>query len=135
MMPTPALAALPAWTAWTTLAALALYFWTIYRVGRARARFGVKAPFTDGPPAFLSVLRVQINTVEQLILFLPALWLCAFLAGDRVAAAGGVVWLAGRLWYAIAYYRDAARRGPGFMIALLATIGLMLGAVWGLLLH
>ena len=135
MMPTPAMAVLPAWTAWTTLAAMTLYFWTIFNVGRARAKFGIKAPSTDGPPAFLSVLRVQANTVEQLILFLPALWLCAFLAGDRAAALGGVVWLIGRLWYAIAYYRDAARRGPGFVIAMLATMGLMVGAVSGLVLH
>lgn len=135
MVTAPALAVLPAWTAWTTLAALVLCFWTTFNVGRARAKFGVRAPSTDGPPAFLSVLRVQVNTVEQLIVFLPALWLCAFLAGDRTAALGGMVWLVGRLWYAIAYYRDAARRGPGFVIAMLATMGLMLGAVSGLVLR
>ena len=127
--------ALPFWTAWTTIAVLGLYFWTIFNVGRARAKFGIKAPSTDGPPAFLNVLRVQANTVEQLILFLPALWLCASLAGDRAAALGGVVWLVGRLLYALAYYRDAARRGPGFVIAMLATMALMVGAIYGLVRH
>ena len=135
MMPATIAATVPIWTAWTTLAVLVLYFWTIYNVGRARAKFGVKAPSTDGPPAFLNVMRVQVNTVEQMILFLPALWLCALLAGDRFAAVGGVVWLVGRLWYAISYYRDAARRGPGFVIGMLATMALMMGAVYGLVLR
>ena len=134
-MPATFAATLPVWTAWTTLAVLVLYFWTIFNVGRARAKFNVKAPSIDGPPAFLNVMRVQANTVEQLILFFPALWLCALLAGDRYAAIGGMVWLAGRLWYAIAYYRDAARRGPGFVIAMLATAALMIGAVAGLVLR
>ena len=135
MTPVPIAATMPFLTAWTTLAVLGMYFWTIYNVGRARAKFGVKAPSVDGPPAFLNVLRVQANTVEQLVLFLPALWLCAFLAGDRFAAIGGTVWLVGRVLYAIGYYRDAARRGPGFVIAMLATLALMLGAVSGLVLH
>lgn len=135
MIPATASVMLPVWTAWTTLAVLALYFWTIYNVGRARAKFAVKAPSTDGPPAFLNVLRVQVNTVEQLVIFLPALWLCALFASDRMAAIGGVVWLIGRLLYAIGYYRDAAKRGPGFVIALLATVALMVGAVAGLVLR
>ncbi|MBC7414008.1 MAG: MAPEG family protein [Herminiimonas sp.] len=126
---------LPVWTAWTTLAVLMMYFWLIYNVGRARMKFGIKAPLTDGPPAFLSVMRVHANTVEQLVMFLPALWLCAVFTGDRAAAAGGVVWLAGRVLYALAYYRDAARRGPGFMISVLATLALMVGAAAGLVLR
>lgn len=134
-MPTTIAATVPVWTAWTTLAVLVLYFWTIYNVGRARAKFGVKAPSTDGPLAFLTVMRVQANTVEQMLLFLPALWLCALLAGDRLAAIGGMVWLVGRLWYALSYYRDAARRGPGFVVGMLATMGLMIGAAYGLVLR
>ena len=134
-MPATSSAALPFLTCWITLATLALYFWTIFNVGRARTKFSVKAPSTDGPPAFLNVMRVQANTVEQLIMFLPALWLCAFLTGDRFAAMGGAVWLVGRLWYAIAYYQDAARRGPGFVIGMLATMVLIVGAITGLVLR
>ncbi len=120
------------WTAWATLAVL-LLFWLTFNVGRARARFKIDAPATDGPPAFLSVLRVHANTVEQLVLFLPALWLCAVFYSDRFAALCAVAWLAGRILYAVGYYRDPAKRGPGFGIALLATLVLIGATVRALL--
>ncbi len=120
------------WTGWATLAALGVYFWTIFNAGRARGRFGVKAPATDGPPQFMSILRVQVNTAEQLILFLPALWLCALFRDDRIAAVLGAVWVIGRILYALGYYRAPSKRGPGFVIAMAATACLVIGALLGL---
>ncbi|MDB5822943.1 MAG: hypothetical protein JWR21_1647 [Herminiimonas sp.] len=121
------------WTAWSTLAALLLYIWTIYNVGRARGKFGIDAPTMDGPVQFQSVLRVQINTLEQLVLHLPAMWLCAVALDDEWAAIAGAVWVVGRIIYALGYYKDPKRRGAGFGIALLATITLMVGAASGLI--
>ena len=121
------------WTGWATLAALGVYFWTIYNVGRARGTFGVTAPSTDGPPAFMSIMRVQANTAEQLVLFLPLLWLCAVFRDDRIAAVLGAVWVVGRIAYAIGYYRAPSRRGPGFVIAMTATACLVIGAIMGLI--
>lgn len=120
------------WTSWVTLAVLAMYFWIIFEVGKARSRFQVKAPSVDGPPEFQRVMRVQVNTVEQMIFFFPALWLCALWLNDHVAALGGAVWLVGRVLYALAYYREASKRSSGFMISTLAAIALALGAVVGL---
>ncbi|MDB5798949.1 MAG: hypothetical protein JWP36_2851 [Paucimonas sp.] len=121
------------WTAWVTLAALAVYIWMTINVSRARYRFQVPAPLTDGPQEFLSVMRVQMNTVEQLVVFLPALWLCAWLLGDRYAAAGGALWTLGRILYARAYYRNPADRSLGYGLTVLASLGLMAGAAVGLL--
>jgi glutathione S-transferase len=119
-------------TAWTTLAALLVYFWVSANVGRARGKYKVPAPSIDGPVAFQSIYRVQANTVEQMVLFLPALWMCAYFLGDRWAAAGGVAWIAGRIIYALGYYKDPARRGLGFGISLLASLALMAGTIAGL---
>ncbi len=121
------------WTSWVTLVALMMYFWIIFNVGRARGKHHVYAPSVDGPPEFLRALRVQVNTVEQLIFFIPALWLCAYWWDDKMAALGGVVWVAGRVMYAAGYYRDAAKRSMGFMVSTVASLALVVGAVYGLL--
>jgi glutathione S-transferase len=123
------------WTAWTTLAALAVYFWIIMNAGRARGKYKVKAPSMEGPVEFQSAQRVQANTVEQMAMFFPALWMCAYFLDDRWAALGGAVWVVGRIVYALAYYKDPSRRGAGFVLTQLASLALMAGAALGLLMH
>lgn len=120
-------------TAWVTLAALLFYFWTGLNVGRARGKYKVAAPATDGPEEFQRALRVQLNTLEQLALFLPALWMCAYFLADRWAATAGLAWVIGRILYALAYYKNPARRGLGFGITALAGMALMIGTAVGLL--
>ena len=121
------------WTAWATLAALAMYIWVSLNVGKARGTYNVKAPLMDGPEEFLRVLRVQGNTVEQLLLLLPAMWMCAFFLSDRWAALGGAVWVVGRAIYAKSYYQDPAKRTLGFMLTFGASVMLMLGTAVGLI--
>jgi glutathione S-transferase len=123
------------WTGWITLAALTLYFWVSYNAAVARVTYRVAAPSMDGPPAFLRIQRVQANTVEQMLLFLPALWLCAYFFSDRWAALGGAIWIVGRVVYALAYYKNPAKRSLGFGITITASVGLMAGAALGLLLR
>jgi len=115
----------------TTLVALLLYFVTIANVGRARFRDKIVAPAVTGHPRFERVFRVQMNTLEQLVLFLPALWLFALLLSPVWASLLGVVWIVGRALYAIGYYRAAEKREAGFVIASIAFAVLWLGAAWG----
>ena len=121
------------WTAWVTLAALALYIWFGMNVSRARGRHKVMAPSVDGPVEFLNVLRVQINTTEQMVLLLPAMWMCALFFSDRWAAAGGVVWIIGRIIYARDYTQNAGKRTLGFVVGMVACVALMGATVAGLL--
>jgi glutathione S-transferase len=114
------------WTAWATLAALVMYCWVTAYAGQTRRKYKVESPLMEGPIEFLSAQRVQGNTVEHLVLFLPALWLCAVFYSDHIAAIVGAVWVAGRILYAVSYYRDPKKRGPGFLISTFATFGLML---------
>lgn len=122
-------------TAWVTIASLFMYIWTFTKVGKARGMHKIAAPATDGPIEFLIALRVQANTVEQLILFLPMLWLCNLYMSDVIAACLGAVWVVGRLIYAIGYYRAPEKRHIGFVISSLAGLGLLIGAIAGLVLH
>jgi glutathione S-transferase len=122
-------------TAWVTLAALAVYFWTFVNAGRARGKYKVRAPSMDGPTAFQSAMRVQANTLEQLPMLLVPLWLCANYLGDTWAAAGGLLWCIGRVLYGLGYYRDPAKREAGFVTGMIASALLLVGTVVGLLMH
>lgn len=116
-------------TSLVTILALIIYLWTGLNVGRARGKYGVVAPATSGPEEFNRVFRVQQNTLEQLVLFLPVLWL-AHLTIDAIwVPAVGAVWIVGRVLYAFLYVRDPAKRGTGFMLTFLPTIILLLTAL------
>jgi glutathione S-transferase len=115
-------------TALVTLLAILIYFYSSILVSRARGKFGVKLPAIAGNPDFERVFRAQMNTLEWLPIFLPALWLFAIYVSDDVAAALGLVWVAGRILYVRGYARAVAKRRLGFYIQALATIALFVGA-------
>lgn len=118
------------------VAALALFEYLVFVMacGRARGRLGVAAPAITGNTEFERYYRIQLNTVEQLVVFLPALFLFAhFLAWYRVAAGLGLVFIVGRALYARAYLHDPARRGPGFVLTLAANVLLLTGGLLGAL--
>lgn len=121
------------WPALLTLATLALMFACAWYVGSARVRHKVSAPATTGPAEFERAYRVQMNTLENVVIFLPALWLAAIYFSPRVAAIIGVVWLIARIWYVFAYAREPKSRGAPFVVAFLAWAALMLLATWGVL--
>jgi glutathione S-transferase len=125
------------YTALVTCLALLAYALTGFRVGRARATFGIKAPATTGHPDFERVFRVQMNTLEWMPIFLPALWLFAIYISDGWAAVVGLVWIAGRILYMTGYSQAANKRELGFGIQAAAATLLWLGAlsaiVWRLI--
>jgi glutathione S-transferase len=115
-----------------TAFALVVYWFVTFAVGKARATHNVPAPAMDGPPEFQRAYRVQANMVEQMVFFLPSLWLFANAWGDILAAVIGVFWPIGRILYARGYYIAADKRGPGFLISMLASIILLIGGIVGI---
>ena len=121
------------------VAALALLEYAVFglQVGQARARYGVKAPATAGHELFERHYRVQQNTTEQLLMFLPSLYLFAAYVSAPVAALLGLGFIVGRALYARGYVADPEKRGTGFLIGFVATVVLLLGglggALWSLL--
>jgi glutathione S-transferase len=115
------------------VAALALLEYSVFVMlcGRARGRSGVAAPSTTGDPLFERYFRVQANTLEQLVVFLPGLVLFAVYVSEPAAAALGGIFILGRALYARAYVTDPARRGPGFSLTLLANGVLVAGGLIG----
>jgi hypothetical protein len=114
-----------------TLAAIGLLFGCIWYVGWARGRYGIAAPATTGHRQFEIAYRIQMNTLENVVAFLPLLWLFAAYLEARWATALGVMWLAGRIWYAVGYARDPRLRGRGYLVSMLAFGALGVGATIG----
>ena len=116
-------------TALVTCLAVLFYFITSTQVARARIVLGVKLPAITGNPDFERIFRVQMNTLEWMPIFLPSLWLFAVYISDAVAAAIGLVWIAGRILYMIGYRQAVEKRSPGFAVQALAVIILWFGAL------
>ena len=118
-------------SALVTLLTVLLLFACMAVVGRARGKYGIKAPAVSGHPQFERAYRVQMNTLEASVMFLPTLWLATQFGFGGWAGIAGLVWIAGRIWYALAYLRDPAKRGPGYGVGMLAWFALLLMAAFG----
>ncbi|WP_300454280.1 MAPEG family protein [Accumulibacter sp.] len=116
-----------------TLATSFLLFACAAYVGRCRVKFGIKAPATTGHPQFEIAYRIQMNTLENVVLFLPVLWLFAIHLSSFWATALGTLWLIGRIWYALSYARDPRTRGSGFLLSMLSFGALGVGGAWAVL--
>lgn len=123
------------WPSLVTVAALIVYFVVTINVGRARAKYKIMPPAMSGNPDFERVVRVHENTLEQLIAFLPALWIFSVFVSPIWAAAIGGVWVLGRIIYAWGYYQAAEKRGIGFAISSLTYMILLLGSLVGIILN
>jgi len=120
------------YTAFITLLTVALLFGITFNVIRARGKYQIKAPASSGHEMFERAYRIQLNTIENILMFLPALWLYAIFIGDKGAGDSGLILLIARVWYAIAYQQNPAKRGLGFLISILVIAGLWTGAAYGI---
>ena len=111
------------------------YFFLAVMVGKSRSETGISAPSIIGDEKFERVFRVQQNTMEQLIIFFPSLWIFGYYVQPETGAALGLVFLIGRIVYARGYVQDPDKRGPGFIIGSLALLALLLGGLAGVSIH
>lgn len=100
-------------------------------VGWARGKYGVAAPATTGHPVFERYYRVQMNTLELLVVFLPSLWIFGHYIGETWAAGLGAVFIAGRLAYLLGYVADPKKREIGFGLSFFPVLALLIGALFG----
>ena len=102
-------------------------------VGKDRVAGGVEAPAVTGDPIFERAYRVQMNTLEQLMVTLPAMWVCAQFFMPLVAAGLGLAFFIGRIIYRSSYMAAPEKRGLGMMIGFLANIGMIGTGFWGVI--
>lgn len=102
-----------------------------FRVGAARQKYNVTAPAVSGNADFERVFRVHQNTMENLVVFLPALFAFAYYVSDVWSVVPGLVFIIGRFLYSSGYTQAAEKRGPGAMISFVANVVLVLGGLIG----
>ena len=114
-----------------TCFAILLYMVLVANVGRARGKYKIAAPAVTGNADFERIFRVQQNTMEGLVAFIPALWLFTWYISPNWAAGIGLVWVVARIWYAVGYISAGGNRGPGFGLSVLALSVLLFGSMAG----
>jgi len=114
----------------SVISVLQLFFFGAL-VSRARGRYGVIAPAVSGHETFERYFRVQMNTLELLVMFLPALWLGSLYIAPVWPVALGVLYLLARLLSPRSYVADPRKRGAGFGLSVLPILVLLLIALVG----
>lgn len=120
-----------AWVVIVIVVALLQYLAFGFIVGAARGKYGVPAPAIAGNEIFERYFRVQQNTLEQLVAFLPGIWLFGSYVNPVWAAVIGAVFIVGRAVYAAGYIRDPKARGAGFGLSFFPTAVLLIGGLYG----
>ena len=120
------------YTAIIILVALMQFTFFTIRTGLARITYGVKAPSTAGHETWERLYRIQQNTMEQLIVFIPGMVIFAMYVSETWALLPGIVFIVGRGLYSFKYLKDPASRGSGMALTFLSTIGLGVAGLIGL---
>lgn len=112
---------------------LSLVQYTLFGVlvGKARMKYKVEAPAVSGDPIFERYYRVHMNTLESLVLFVPSIFIFAMYVRADVAAALGVIFIAGRQLYLRAYVKDPKSRELGYALTILPSAILAIGGIIG----
>lgn len=119
------------WIAMVAGLAVLQVFWFAFNVGVQRARHRIDAPAVTGHPDLERAIRVHMNTVEQLVIFLPGLVTFGYYVHPLVGAGIGVVFIVGRFMYRSGYMKDPKGRFAGFGLSVLAMLVLVVGGIIG----
>jgi glutathione S-transferase len=115
----------------TIVIALALIEYSVFGmlVGKARGTYGVAAPAVSGDPIF--DYRVQQNTLEMLVLFIPGIFMFGHYVSADVAVGLGLIFVVGRFLYFRGYVADPKSRTLGFVLSFLPAQILVIGGLIG----
>ena len=115
------------------LLALLQYVWFSMRAGMGREKYNIEAPACTGDENWERLFRVQQNTLEQLIVFIPACYAFAHFLSPLWALILGAVFIVGRFLYSAEYVKAPKTRVLGMALTFLPNAALIFGALFGLI--
>lgn len=116
-----------------TLLILLQYTLFMMLVGKQRTAHGVNAPAVTGHEMFERAYRVQMNTLEQMVVAIAAMWVCGWFFLPYVAAILGILFVIGRFVYWRSYMADPKKRGTGMIIGFVANMAMIGCGFWGVI--
>jgi len=111
--------------------ALAQFLFFGFAVGKARGTYKIAAPATTGNEMFERYFRVQMNTLELLVIMVPSMILFAQYDGAYLAAVLGVIYLIGRMIYFMSYVKNPKSRSMGYGLSAFPVLVMLAGAIIG----
>lgn len=111
------------------LVALLQYVYFSVLVGKARGTYGIDAPATSGHEVFERQYRIQMNTLELLVVLVPSMMIFAQNVRADLAAYAGIIYIVGRFVYLKSYLGDPKKRSLGFALSMLPILVLI---IWGI---
>jgi glutathione S-transferase len=115
--------------------ALLQYIFFIIQCAGARGKSGLEAPATVGDEAYERKFRIQCNTLEQIVVFIPAIFAFSYYVSPMWAQVIGVIWIIGRFIYSYGYTKDPSKRGPGMLLTMVPNVVLVAGTIIGVLMN
>ena len=120
------------YTALVILVALLQFIYFTGRVGFLRGKYSVNAPKTVGNDDWEGLYRVQQNTMEQLVIFIPSMVTFNLYVSEQWVLLPGITFIVGRQVYSHLYIKDPASRGPGMILSFFSNIALVVGSLIGI---
>ena len=111
------------------LLALLQYSYFAFTVGLSRNKLEVFAPKISGHDIWERTFRVQQNTLEQLIIFIPGMLAFSFYVSGVWVLIPGIGYLLGRQLYSYLYVKDPKSRTPGFLLTFFSNMILVIGTL------
>jgi len=111
------------------LVALLQYIFFVMKVGFTRGKYEVNAPKTVGHDTWERYFRVQQNTMEQLVIFIPAIVIFTIYVSEKWAMLPGILFIIGRQVYYFLYIKSPASRGPGVALSFFSNMAMVLGGI------